>query len=141
MPGANRTFLKPTSIPWLIGPHGRLKSQGQTFRLNSADTDMGVRSALNSEGADRDRQQLHKEPTMEVMTNIHGTTFHESSTEEPSRVSNRNSMLKQKSIYYGEKEIAKDLRLLDKITWRETQKNFEIDSGNSVRHVHSGETL
>ena len=50
-------------------------------------------------------------------------------------------MLKQKSIYYGEKEIAKDLRLLDKITWKETQKNFEIDSGNSVRHVHSGETL
>lgn len=75
------------------------------------------------------------------MTNIHGTTFHESSTEEPSRVSNRNSMLKQKSIYYGEKEIAKDLRLLDKITWKETQKNLEIDSGNSVRHVHSGETL
>ena len=76
-----------------------------------------------------------------MMTNIHGTTFHETSTEEPSRVSNRNSMLKQKSIYYGEKEIAKDLRLLDKITRRETQKNFEIDSGNSVRHVHSGETL
>lgn len=83
---------------------------------------MGARSALNSDGADtsQGRHQLHKEPTLEVMTNIHGTTFHESSTEEPSRVSNRNSMLKQKS-YYGSKEIAKDLRLLDKITWRETQ--------------------